>query len=81
MTHCTRARLTILVFCSDELSIHSGPLFFLLKQVAKLANGLFYCWSVLRNNNMATNLQRFTSSNCRKRFAACDCWTQTSWRI
>ena len=25
--------------------------------VAELANGLFYCWSLLRNNNMAMNLQ------------------------
>jgi len=25
--------------------------------VAELPNGLFYCWSLLRNNNMATNLQ------------------------
>jgi len=32
--------------------------FFLLRQVAELASALFYCWSLLRNNNMATNLQR-----------------------
>jgi len=25
--------------------------------VAKLASRLFYCWSLLRNNNIATNLQ------------------------
>ena len=27
----------------------------------KVENGLFYCWCLLRNNNMATNLQRLTS--------------------
>jgi len=30
--------------------------------VTKLASALFYCCSLLRNNKMATNLQRFTSS-------------------
>jgi len=30
---------------------------------------------------MATNLQRFTSSYDSRRFAACVCWTQTSWQI
>jgi len=29
------------------------------EQVAKLASGLFYCWSLSCNNNMATNLQMF----------------------
>jgi len=29
--------------------------------VAKLSSRLFYCWSLLRSNNLATNLQRFTS--------------------
>jgi len=32
----------------------------------------FYRWSLLHNNNMATNLQSFTSNNGRRRFAACD---------
>ena len=31
--------------------------------VAQLASALFYCCSLLRNNNMATNLQRLTSSH------------------
>jgi len=31
-------------------------------QVTKLASALLYCCSLLRNNNMATNLQRFISS-------------------
>jgi len=35
----------------------------------KVANGLFYCWSLLRNDNMATNLQRFTSCYGSRRFA------------
>ena len=34
----------------------------ILPQVAKLANRLFCDWGLLRNNCMATNLQRFTSS-------------------
>jgi len=29
-------------------------------------DGLFYRWSLLCNNNMAENLQRFTLSNCRR---------------
>jgi len=30
---------------------------------------------------MATNLLKFTSSYDNRRFAACDCWTQTSWQV
>jgi len=45
----------------------------MLGQVAKLARGLFHCWSSLCNNNMATNLLMFTSSYNIKRFAECDC--------
>jgi len=40
-------------------------------QVAKLVSGLFVRYSLLRNNNMATNLQRFNYG--RRRIAACDC--------
>ena len=47
---------------SDELAVPSCPLLCLQGQVAKLASGLFYCWSLLCNNNMATNLLMFTSS-------------------
>ena len=39
-----------------------NPLLCLQRQVAKLVSTLFYYWPLLRNNNMATNLQRFTSS-------------------
>jgi len=60
---------------------HSCPLFFLLIHVVKLTSGLFYDWSLLRNNNMVTNLRRFTSNNGRRRFAACACWPQTSWHV
>jgi len=62
-----------MVLCSDELADHSCPLLCLQRQVVKLASGLLYCRSLLRNNNMATNLHRFTSSNGRKCFATCDC--------
>jgi len=43
----TRARFTVLVSFSDELAVHLRPLFCLQRQVAKLARGLFYCWSLL----------------------------------
>jgi len=54
-----------------------------LFQVAKVACGLFYCWSLLRNNYMATNRQRFTSSydSSSRHFAACVCWIQTSLQV
>ena len=48
------------------LSVHSFSLVFLQRQVAKLVSGLYCRWSLLRNNNMATNLQRFTSNYGRK---------------
>jgi len=53
---------------SDELAVHLCQLLFLQRQVAKLASGLFYRWSLLRNMNMATNLQRFTSNISRRLF-------------
>jgi len=40
--------------------------------VARLASGLFNCWSSLRNNNTALNLQTFTSTYGSRRFTACD---------
>jgi len=43
--------------CRSLLSAH------MQRQVVKLSSGLFYCRSLLRNNNMATSLQRFTSSS------------------
>jgi len=48
--------------------------------VANVASGLFYCWSLLRYNNTATNLQEFTLYCGSRRFVAWDCWTHTSWQ-
>jgi len=36
--------------CSDVLAVHSCPLYCLQRWVAKVASGLSYCWSLLRNN-------------------------------
>jgi len=51
---------------------------YLQRQVAKFECGLFYCWFLLCNSNMATNLM-FTSSYDIRRPAACAYWTQTFW--
>jgi len=69
--------------CSGELAVHSFPLLCLQRQFAKLAIRLFYCSSLLCNNNMATNLLMFTSSDDIRHLAmpACDCWAQTSWQV
>ena len=80
-SHCTRVRFTVIVCGSDELAIHSYPLLCLQRRVAKVTSGFFYCWSLLRNNNMATNLQRFTLHYGSRRFVAWDCWTYTSWQV
>jgi len=80
-SHCTRVRFTVVVLCSDELAVHSCTLRYLQRWVANVASGLFYCWSLLRNNIMATNLQRFTIYYGGRRFIAWDCWTQTSWQV
>jgi len=72
--HCTRRRFAVLVSWSVELAVHSRSLLRLQMQVAKLVSGLFDRYSLLRNNNMATNLQRFSYG--RRRFVACDCRTQ-----
>jgi len=45
------------------------------------ALGLLYCWSSLRNNNMATNLQKFTLYYGSRRFVAWNCWTYTSSQL
>ena len=57
------------------------PLLCLQRWVAKVASLLLYCWSLLRNNNMATSLQRFTLYYGSRRFVAWDCWTQTFWQV
>jgi len=61
-SHCTRARFTVLVSCSDELAVYSSPFLHLQRQNLKLRSGLFCYWSLFSNNNMATNLHRFASS-------------------
>jgi len=59
--------------CSDKPAVHStNPLRCLQRQVAELGRGLFYSWSLLRNNSMATNLQRCNPCYCSRRFVACD---------
>jgi len=83
-SHCTRARFTVLVSCSDELrTVHSCPLICLLRQVAKLGKELFHYWPLLRSNTVIWQpiLQRFTSSCGNRCFAACDSWTQASWQV
>jgi len=57
------------------------PLLWLQRWVVKVGSGLFYCWSLLRNNTMATNLQRFTLYYGSRRFVAWNCWTHTSWQV
>jgi len=80
-SHCTRVRFTVVVSGSDELAVHSCPLLCLQSRVAKVARGLFCCWSLLHNNDMATNLQRFTLYYGGRRFVAWDCLTQPSWQV
>jgi len=80
-SHCARVRFTVAVLCSDELAVHSCLLLCLQRWVANVVSGLFYCWSLLRNNIMTTNLQRFTLYHCGRRFVAWDCWTQKSWQV
>ena len=80
-SHCTRVRFTVIVLCSDELAVHSCPLLCLQKWVAKVTSGLFYCWSLVRNNTMATNLQNFALYCGSRRFVAWDCWMYTSWQV
>ena len=60
-SHCTKASFTVPVWSSDELAVHSCPLLRLQTHVAKLASALFCCCSLLHNNYMASNLQRFTA--------------------
>jgi len=46
---------TVTVSCRDELAVHSCPLLCLQRRA--IGSGLFYVRSLLRNNDMATNLQ------------------------
>jgi len=58
---------------ANALAQGALPLSFLQRQVTKLPSGWFYRLSLLRNKKMATNLQRLTLNNGRRRFATCDC--------
>jgi len=85
--HYKTVRFTVLESCSDELAVMQwwacsslNSLLCLQRQVAKLANELFYYWPLLRSNNMATNIRRCTSGYGGRDFAACNYWTQTSWQ-
>jgi len=80
-SHCTRVRFTDIVSCSDEHAVHSCTLLCLQRLVAKVANGLFYRWSLLRSNNMATNFQKFTLYHGSSRFVEWGCWTYTSSQV
>jgi len=81
-SHCTRVGfIVVIISCSDELAVHSYPLLCLQRRVAKVAIGLFCCWSLLRYNNMATNLKKFTLYYGSRRFITWDCWTYTSWQV
>jgi len=70
--HCTGASFIVLVSWNGEIAVCSHPLLWVPRQVAELANGLFYGCSLLRNNNTAINLQTFTSSYRSRRFSVCD---------
>jgi len=70
-SHRVRGKFTVLVSVVN-LEVHSCPLLCLQRQVAKLSSGLFYCRSLLCDNNTTTNLM-FTSNYDIRRFAACDC--------
>ena len=75
--HNSQVRCSVVMQWRICSSLMSAPLICLQRQVAKLASGLFYCCCLLHNNDLATDLQRFTSNYGRRRCAACDCWTQT----
>jgi len=46
--HKSQVHCSALVSSSDKIAVRSRPL--LCLQVANLASGLSYCWSLLRNN-------------------------------
>jgi len=69
------------VSCSDWLAVHWCPILCLQRRVAKVARGLFCCWSWLRNNTAATHLQRAALNYGSRRFVAWDSWTYTSWQV
>ena len=62
--------------CSSLMSIPC-----LQRRAAKVASGLFYCWSLLRSNTVATHLQRLTLNYVSRRFVAWDSWTHKSRQV
>ena len=62
--------------CSSLMS-----LLCLQRWVTKIVSGLFYCWSSLRDNNLATHQQRFTLYSGSRCFVVWDCWTHASWQV
>jgi len=64
-----------------SLRLYSCPLLCLHRRVATGSSGLLYCWSLLRNNTMATNLQKLTLYYGSRCFVAWDCSTHTSWLV
>jgi len=67
-----RTHFSSLFLCDAVMSLQfTHACYFACRcMIAKLASGLFSCWSLLRNNNMATNLQKFTSRYGSRCFAA-----------
>ena len=79
--YSAQVRFTVTMSCSDALAVHSFLWLCLQRLFAKVASGLFCCWSLLRNNTVATNTQKFTLYYVSKGFVAWDCWTHTSWQV
>ena len=66
-SHCTRARFTVLVLCDSELAFAHVRLFTCRGGCERIV----VIWSLLRNNNMATNLQKLPLTYGNRRFFAC----------
>ena len=78
-SHCTRSNFTVLVWCSDELAVHSYPLLYL--QTQKLRNFRAHCSTVALCCITITWQPIFKGSlevTIVMCFSACDCWPQTS---
>jgi len=80
-SRCTSVRFTVIVSCNDELAVHSCLFLCLQRRFAKVASGLFCCWSLLHHNTVAPNPQRFTLNYGSRRCVAWDCSTHTSRQV
>ena len=77
-SHCTRARFAVLVSCSDELAVHHVRSFACR---GRLRTFRADC-SIISLCCVTTTWQLlFPSGYGRRRFVACDCWTQTSCAV